>query len=82
MVQVMVAPVDVIAVAVTAEITGGVWGVMNARSEQQIRQKYPQVNVMEARPSWMSDADYNNIIAKNLFDIDDEPHGWLSKLDE
>jgi hypothetical protein len=61
---------------------GGVWGVMSARSEEEIRRKYPKVIIMETRPNWMSDADYSNILSNNLFDIDDEPRGWLEKLDE
>ena len=61
---------------------GGVWGIINANSEQEIRKKYPQVKVIETRPMWMSDADYNDIASAHSFDIDDEPRGWLAKLDE
>ena len=61
---------------------GGVWGVMAARSEQEIHQKYPQLKVVEARPGWMSEADYDDILSNSSFDIDDEPQGWLAKLDE
>jgi hypothetical protein len=62
--------------------TGGVWGLMTARSEQEIYDKYPMVEVIKMRPAWMTDAVYNEIILKNLFDIDDEPRGWLSKLND
>jgi hypothetical protein len=61
---------------------GGVWGVMAARSEEEIRQKYPQLKVVEVRPSWMSKADYDVILSNSSFDIEAEPLGWLAKLDE
>ena len=35
---------------------GGAWGVMAARSEEEILQKYPQLEVVEVRPGWMSEA--------------------------
>ena len=60
---------------------GGVWGIISARSEQEIRQKYPSVKIMETRPTWMTNAEYSQILSKNSFDIDDAPHGWLAKLD-
>jgi hypothetical protein len=57
---------------------GGVWGVITARSEQEIHQKYPSVEIIKIRPDWMSDEDYKNILSKNSFDIDEEPRGWLA----
>ncbi|MBU6419576.1 MAG: hypothetical protein KGQ79_07595 [Proteobacteria bacterium] len=60
--------------------TGGVWGVINARSEQEILAKYPKVKVINDRPAWMSDRDYSDIIKKNCFDIDLAPSGWLATL--
>jgi hypothetical protein len=57
---------------------GGVWGIMTARSEQEIYDKYPKVKVIKMRPAWMTDTVYNEIILKNLFDIDDEPRGAMS----
>jgi hypothetical protein len=44
---------------------GGVWGVMTARSGREICQKYPEVKILEVRPAWMSDANYNNILSNN-----------------
>ena len=60
---------------------GGVWGLIAARSQQEILQKYPSVKIVETRPGWMSDADYDNILLKSSFDIDDEPCGWLAKME-
>jgi hypothetical protein len=61
---------------------GGVWGVMSARNEQEIRQKYPKLAIVESRPQWMTDALYRDIVIHNSFDIDSEPYGWLAKLNE
>jgi hypothetical protein len=61
---------------------GGVWGVMAARSGEEIRRKYPQLEVLEVRPDWMSEADYHDILSNSSFDIDAEPRGWLAKLGE
>jgi hypothetical protein len=60
---------------------GGLWGGMTARSEQEILQKYPSLKVMEVRPEWMSEAEYDLILLEYSFDIDDEPREWLAKLD-
>jgi hypothetical protein len=60
---------------------GGVWGLIAARSEQEIHQKYPDLIIKEVRPGWMSDVIYDNIVLQSSFDIGDEPRGWLAKLD-
>jgi len=60
--------------------TGGVWGILAARSEHEIYEKYPDLKVVETRPAWMSDADYNNVRESSSFDIDAPASGWLAKL--
>ena len=57
---------------------GGVWAVIAARSREEIFGKYPALSVLDTRPAWMSDEFYENICARNSFDIDDEPRGWLA----
>jgi hypothetical protein len=59
--------------------TGGVWALIAARSELEILQKYPDLEIVKERPQWMTDEYCSNILSKNSFDIDDEPRGWLSK---
>lgn len=59
---------------------GGVWAIIHARSREEIYGKYPDIKVLDARPGWMSDADYETIVSRLSYDIDDEPQGWLSKL--
>jgi len=53
--------------------TGGLWGVMTAGSAAEIAQKFPELQVIEDRPAWMSDDDYQRIAVANSFDIDDDP---------
>jgi hypothetical protein len=61
--------------------TGGLWGVMKARSKAEIAEKFPKLKVIEDHPSWMNDDEYRRIEIGNSFDIDDDPpKGWLAKL--
>jgi len=60
---------------------GGVWGIMRARSKDEVLRQYPKLKVVDDRPSWMTDADYKDIEAVSSFDIDDPPSGWLATLD-
>lgn len=46
----------------------GVWGVMKARSEEEIKAKYPELEIVKAVPAYFT------------FDIDDEPEGWLAEM--
>lgn len=46
----------------------GVWGVVKARTVDEIKAKYPELEVIKAVP--------NNF----TFDIDDEPQGWLAEM--
>lgn len=57
--------------------TGGVWAFISANSPWEILSKYPKLEVLERRPAWMSKAEYDHILARNTFDIDDDPPEWL-----
>lgn len=46
----------------------GVWGIIKARSEEEIKAKYPELEVVKA------------VANHFVFDIDDEPAGWLEEL--
>jgi hypothetical protein len=59
---------------------GGVWAVINARSPEEITQKYPMLGVQTQRPDWMTDDVYKRIAAGLTLDIDDPPTGWLHIL--
>ncbi len=59
---------------------GGVWAVISARSAEEVTRKYPDLQVVEGRPGWMTDKDYDGIMRTSRFDIDDAPSGWLAAL--
>lgn len=46
----------------------GVWGIIKARSADEIKAKYPELEVVKAVANHFT------------FDIDDEPDGWLAEL--
>ena len=46
----------------------GVWGIIKARSAEEIKAKYPELEVVKA------------VANHFVFDIDDEPMGWLEEL--
>jgi hypothetical protein len=59
---------------------GGLWGTFLARSEQEILDVYPELMVVRDRPKWMSDDDYEGLVAHELHDIDGAPWGILKAL--
>jgi hypothetical protein len=60
--------------------TGGLWGVMHARSAQQITDRYPELTVVDARPKWMTDEEFERIREMEFHDIDGAPWGMLNAV--
>jgi hypothetical protein len=60
--------------------SGGLWGVMRARSAEEILARYPEVRVERERPEWMTDALIADVRRVETHDIDDEPRGLLKSL--
>lgn len=58
---------------------GGLWGVMLARSEEEIARLYPELVVVHDRPRWMSDERYARICERQ-YDIDGAPRGMLKAV--
>lgn len=58
---------------------GGLWGVMHARSEEEIAVAYPELTVVHERPKWMSDERYEEL-AESPYDIDGAPWGMLNAV--
>jgi len=54
----------------------GYWGVMSARSEAEIKERWPELTVVRERPKWMSQETYANYL-DHAYDIDGQPHGIL-----
>jgi hypothetical protein len=59
---------------------GAAWGVIAARSEEEIIRRYPELEVCRTQPEWMTGDLYDRIVDVNSYDIDYEPHGWLAQL--
>lgn len=45
---------------------GGVWAVVLAKSSSAITEKFPELRVVEQRPSWMSDEKFQRLKAEAL----------------
>jgi hypothetical protein len=48
---------------------GGVWAIVNARSKDEIEQKYPMLKVQETRPNWMTDELYSNVASSRTLTL-------------
>jgi hypothetical protein len=65
--------------------TGGIWFVVVAANEDEIRKALPTVRVFAPgmRPDWMTAEDLRQIEVSRTFDIDDLPSSdWMSRLRE
>jgi hypothetical protein len=61
---------------------GGLWEILRAESAEQVRRKYPGLEVFEGRPPMLDDATVSNIRRAGIRDIDDPPDGWLAEVAE
>lgn len=59
---------------------GGLWGVMDARSETEIASVYPELAVAHEQPGWMTDERFAELAADQHHDIDGTPWGILNAL--
>jgi hypothetical protein len=59
---------------------GGLWGIMTARSEDEIMDKYPELGIAHDRPAWMTESIFEQLNRDELHDIDEEPWGILKAL--
>jgi hypothetical protein len=56
--------------------TGGLWGLLRARSKDEIATKYPELSILDQRPDWMT-ADRFDELKGDPYDIDAPPRGML-----
>ena len=59
---------------------GALWAILRAESAEQIRRKYPGLEVFDGRPPRLDDATISAILRAGVRDIDDPPAGWLVDL--
>jgi hypothetical protein len=60
--------------------TGGVWAIITAESASAISRRYPLLTVVEQRPPWMTDVEYQRISATHSYDLDQQPDDFLQTL--
>ena len=58
---------------------GGLWGVLLARSAEEITTIYPELGIAAEPPPWMSEKEYEQLAA-DPYDIDGVPRGLLHAL--
>lgn len=59
---------------------GGLWGIVDAPSEEEIKKIYPELKVVHERPAWMTDLIYEKIRARGPYDIYGPPEGLLKAV--
>ena len=59
---------------------GGLWGIMFARSKEEILKEYPELLVVNDRPKWMDDDLFERIKEVETHDIDGAPWGLLNAV--
>ena len=59
---------------------GGLWGVMFARSAEEIARTYPELRIVHQRPPWMNDELYDRLRDHEFYDIDAAPWGMLNAV--
>jgi hypothetical protein len=58
-------------------LKAGYWGVISARSETEIKAKWPELTIVHHRPRWMTEEEYGDY-AEHAYDIDGPPYGILN----
>lgn len=61
---------------------GGIWIVLLAESADQIKERYPELKVIERPAPSMNDEELEVIRARRTLDIDDETDAFLASLRE
>lgn len=59
---------------------GGLWAVIRAQTAEQVRRRYPELEVFESQPEWLSPDALAKIRDQGEIGIDDPPVGWLADL--
>ena len=59
---------------------GGVWLVIRAASADAIKEKYPELEVFDEAPNFLTDEVVERARAKRSYDLDDEPTGYLAEI--
>lgn len=58
----------------------GLWGVLVAPSVTSIREKYPELTIVDSPPAWMAESEVASMRSTRLDIEDDQPKGLLRAL--
>lgn len=58
---------------------GGVWAFIHARSREEIERRFPELDIVDEVPKWMSVDEVAVLEERMTFDLD-KPRGWLAKV--
>lgn len=61
---------------------GGVWAYLLAETPEQVRVRFPELQVVAERPAWMTDEDERRTRERMTIDIDDTTNPFLAALIE
>lgn len=61
---------------------GGLWAILVAESAEQVRGRFPQLQVFEEAPAVLAPAVLDKIRQSGVFRLDDLAPGWLADLAE
>jgi hypothetical protein len=59
---------------------GGLWCVLLARSEEELRSTFPTLEIIREAPPWMTGEARERIYSRARYDIDEEPRGVLKSI--
>lgn len=59
---------------------GGIWLYIDANTPGEITDKYPELQVFDAPPDFLSKELLDRIESELHFDVDEPPHGFLADL--
>jgi len=59
---------------------GVLWAIVRARSSDEIRARYPQLQVYDAPPEALDESARERVRCAGIQDIDGPPEGWLKEL--
>lgn len=60
---------------------GGLWALVHADSADQIRQRFPEVQVFDERPAMVSDEMLEAVRSAGVIDVERPATGWLAELE-
>lgn len=55
---------------------GGIWAVVTASSKSDVEGAYPELVVVDERPDWVDDEEYQRIKARSGFRFDQPDEYW------